>query len=109
LTILGSLDQPTEGSAEVLGHEAVTEALEWVKLEDRANSRPSQLSGRQSQRLATARAIVRRPAIVLADEPPANLDAVNSRNILDTRAHPASAAVRNGGGTSMMTLTDGMT
>ena len=65
---------------------AVIEALEWVKLADRATSRPSQLSGGQSQRVAIARAIVKRPAIVLADEPTANLDAVNSRNILDTMA-----------------------
>jgi putative ABC transport system ATP-binding protein len=65
---------------------AVNEALEWVRLADRASSRPSQLSGGQSQRVAIARAIVKRPAIVLADEPTANLDAVNSRNILDTMA-----------------------
>jgi putative ABC transport system ATP-binding protein len=63
---------------------AVADALEWVKLTDRANARPSQLSGGQSQRVAIARAIVKRPALVLADEPTANLDGENSRNILDT-------------------------
>jgi putative ABC transport system ATP-binding protein len=138
LNIIGSLDQPTEGSAEVLGQriealshtqaaelrrrqigfifqthnllpfytvyenvefpllvlgvkaaerrKAVADALEWVKLADRANARPAQLSGGQSQRVAIARAIVRRPPIVLADEPTANLDGENSRNILDTMA-----------------------
>jgi putative ABC transport system ATP-binding protein len=138
LNILGSLDQPTDGSAEVLGERieslshkqaaelrrrhigfifqthnllpvytvyenvefpllvlrvpaserrrAVMDALEWVKLSDRAGARPSQLSGGQSQRVAIARAIVKRPEIVLADEPTANLDAENSRNILDTMA-----------------------
>jgi putative ABC transport system ATP-binding protein len=138
LNILGSLDQPTEGSAEVLGerienlshkmaaelrsryigfifqthnllpvytvyenvefpllllgtpacerHKAVMAALEWVRLADRSNSRPAQLSGGQSQRVAIARAIVKRPAIVLADEPTANLDGENSRNVLETMA-----------------------
>ena len=62
------------------------DALEWVRLSDRANSKPSQLSGGQSQRVAIARAIVKKPEIVLADEPTANLDAENSRNILDTMA-----------------------
>ncbi|MFA6455513.1 MAG: ABC transporter ATP-binding protein [Bacteroidota bacterium] len=136
LNIIGSLDSPTSGSAEVLGmkielqshkessrlrndhigfifqtfnllpvytvyenvefpllllgtsgvqrKQMVMQALEWVGLEDRAKSKPSQLSGGQSQRVAIARAIVKQPAIVLADEPTANLDAANSHNIMNT-------------------------
>lgn len=61
----------------------VLDALEWVGLMDKISSKPAQLSGGQSQRVAVARAIVKRPELVLADEPTANLDAENSFNILE--------------------------
>jgi putative ABC transport system ATP-binding protein len=62
----------------------VMNALDWVGLTDRANSKPNQLSGGQSQRVAIARAMVKRPGLLLADEPTANLDAENSHNVLQT-------------------------
>ena len=59
------------------------DALEWVHLTDKIDSRPNQLSGGESQRVSIARAVVKRPELVIADEPTANLDAENSYNILD--------------------------
>jgi putative ABC transport system ATP-binding protein len=63
---------------------AVMDALDWVGLTDKVNSRPSMLSGGECQRVAIARSMVKRPEIVLADEPTANLDSKNSHHILQT-------------------------
>ena len=57
-------------------------ALSLVGLEEKINSRPSQLSGGEQQRVAIARAIARKPKIIFADEPTANLDKKNAVNIV---------------------------
>jgi putative ABC transport system ATP-binding protein len=72
-----------QGKSQAQRRERATELLRAVGLEEIGNKRPNELSGGQQQRVAVLRAIMTEPAIVLADEPTANLDSVNASLLLD--------------------------
>ena len=71
-------ERPTKGRAEV-----IDEAIRTVGMEDRADVSARTLSGGERQRGAIARALARRPRILLCDEPVGNLDTDNAESVLD--------------------------
>jgi len=83
LTALENVAVPLELGGEPDALERARALLSDVGLEERAHHYPVQLSGGEQQRVAVARAVARRPTLLLADEPTGNLDSATGKQIID--------------------------
>jgi predicted ABC-type transport system involved in lysophospholipase L1 biosynthesis ATPase subunit len=83
-TALQNVELPMvfSGESPRVRREAARDALTAVGLAERLHHLPSQLSGGESQRVAVARALVNRPAVLLADEPTGNLDSATAHDVM---------------------------
>ena len=82
LTAMANVELPLLYGNGKNGRKRSMEALEKVGLGDRVHHRPAELSGGQQQRVGIARALVKSPSILLADEPTGNLDSRSSAEII---------------------------
>lgn len=69
------------GTSSSLALKEAKQMLEFLGLSDRASHKPSALSGGEKQRVAVARALINRPAVILADEPSGSLDSGNKEEL----------------------------
>ncbi len=83
LTVFENVELPLLLAGKSNPREAARERLSWVELEGLGERYPHQLSGGQMQRVATARALIHSPSILLADEPTGNLDTTTGNVILE--------------------------
>ena len=82
LNVYENIVLPVDLDGDTVDRKFMNEAVRLLALEDKLNSMPGSLSGGQQQRAAIARALVSKPAIVLADEPTGNLDSRTSNDVL---------------------------
>ena len=98
LTVAENVGLPLEYRADISKAERlerVNQALARVDMSHRAGHFPAQLSGGQQQRVAVARALVGKPALILADEPTGNLDSRNAELVMEllNQIHAAGATL----------------
>lgn len=83
LNVVENITLPLRLDGKKVNEKRLEEVLSILDLEDRKDHLPNQLSGGQQQRVSIGRALINRPALVLADEPTGNLDSRASREIID--------------------------
>jgi len=83
LNVKENITLPCELDGRKVDEERLAELIADLGLSDRVNHLPHQLSGGQQQRVSIGRALINRPAIVLADEPTGNLDSKSSDEIVE--------------------------
>jgi putative ABC transport system ATP-binding protein len=81
-----------DGCTEAQARERAAAALHEVGLDDLAERLPEELSGGQAQRIAVARALAARPAVILADEPTGQLDSAHAAQVTDLLLEAATRA-----------------
>ena len=69
------------GTPRLVAEKRATELLQLLGLGDRLKHKPNELSGGEQQRVAVARALINKPALIFADEPSGNLDSTNAREL----------------------------
>ncbi|MBQ9610826.1 MAG: ABC transporter ATP-binding protein [Lachnospiraceae bacterium] len=82
LTVRENIVMPVLLDGNKVDEKQVDDLIELLGLTERKNHLPNQLSGGQQQRVAIGRAVINKPAIIIADEPTGNLDKKNSEEIM---------------------------
>jgi len=101
LTVEGNIELALlyQGVSSAERKQRVQEAMDRMKISHRAKHYPAALSGGQQQRVAVARAVVSRPALILADEPTGNLDSQHGEEVMKLLVE------LNAGGTTIAMVT----
>lgn len=82
LNVYENIVLPVELDGDQVDKNYMQEVVRMLGLEDRLNNMPNNLSGGQQQRVAIGRALITRPALILADEPTGNLDTQNTSEVI---------------------------